>query len=121
MLSASRWRTLPRALRISGSMCSFSSFGVLSRNVAPCLSLAGPTGSRHLDFERIVEAVEIVEQADDADELDELPLVIVRGYGVPHLIGNVAVAESDRVGQSKRGGFGRFEVSVESLRILECI
>jgi hypothetical protein len=84
-------------------------------------SLLGPAWPRHLDFERVVEAVEIVKQADDADEFDELPLVIGRGDGVPYFIGDVAVVERDRVGQSKCGGFGGLEVSVPSLRVFERI
>ena len=75
-----------------------------------------PTGPRHLDFERVVEAVEIIEEANDADQFDELPFVVMRGDGVPYLIGDVTVAPSDRIGQPKRGGFLRLQVRLPRFR-----
>jgi hypothetical protein len=50
-----------------------------------------------------LEEIEIVEQRNHADEFDELALIVMRGDGVPYVIGNVTVALRERIGQAQRG------------------
>jgi hypothetical protein len=75
----------------------------------------GPSRPCDLYLERVVEAIEVVEQTNDADEFDELAFIVMRGDGVPHLIGDMTIAASDCVGQLKRSSFGWLEVCIPSL------